>query len=171
MRPPAEGHDDVAELASERTAAGDLQAPEHIAIGLEQIDARQRQPSHLGLVLLLVAGLVAALLPLPQKLWPSLIRFADEDDVGNAFQDFRLHRCHRPAHSHHDAARLDLLENLEQTAPLNAHAGEADQVGAGETVEVDVLDIFVDQRHLVMFGNERGQQCEARHGQVSALPQ
>jgi hypothetical protein len=34
-RPPAEGHDDVAELASERAAAGDLQASEHVPVDLQ----------------------------------------------------------------------------------------------------------------------------------------
>src|SRR4029078_2461626 len=115
-------HDDIAELARERTAARDLQASEHVAIGFEQINARQRQPSHLGFILLLVAGLVAALLPLPQKLRPSLIRFANEDDVGKGFEGFPLDSRHGSANDDHDTPRLNLLENLNQPTPLNAHA-------------------------------------------------
>jgi hypothetical protein len=38
------------------------------------------------------------------------------------------HRRHRSANNSHDAARLDLLEDLDQPPPLDAHAGEADQV-------------------------------------------
>ena len=36
-------------------------------------------------------------------------------------------------------------------------------------VEVDVLDILVDQRHVVMIGHESGKQSEARNRQVGAL--
>ena len=153
-RPPAKCHDDIAELARERTAARDLQASEHVAIGFEQINARQRQPSHLGFILLLVAGLVAALLPLPQKLRPSLIRFANEDDVGKAFEDFRLDSRHGSANNDHDTPRLNLLEDLNQPTPLNAHAGQAHKIRPAETVEVDVLDILIDEHHLVMFGDK-----------------
>jgi hypothetical protein len=42
-------------------------------------------------------------------------------------------------------------------------------VGASEAVEIDVIDILVYQRHAVMVGHERGEQGEARHGQVRAL--
>src|SRR5262249_3062488 len=52
---------------------------------------------------------------------------------------------------------------------LDAHAGQADEVGASEAVEIDVIDILVYQRHAVMVGHERGEQGEARHGQVRAL--
>ena len=67
-RPAAEGHDDVAELASERAAAGDLQASEHIPIGLQQIDARQRQPGHVGLLGLLIAALGGSPAPSPARI-------------------------------------------------------------------------------------------------------
>src|SRR4029079_18818877 len=165
------GHDDIAELARERTAARDLQASEHVAIGFEQINARQRQPSNLGFILLLVAGLVAALLPLPQKLRPSLIRFANEDDVGKAFEDFRLDSRHGSANNDHEPPRPTLIKDLNQPTPLNAHAGQAHKIRPAETVEVDVLDILIDEHHLVMFGDKGSEQSEAGHGQVGALPE
>src|SRR5207247_3638086 len=46
--PPPESHNDGAELASERTAAGDLQASKHVTIRLEQIDAPQRASRHIA---------------------------------------------------------------------------------------------------------------------------
>ncbi len=38
-----------------------------------------------------------------------------------------------------------------------------------DLVEVDVLDILVDQRHVVMIGHKRGKQSEARNRQVGTL--
>ena len=34
--------------------------------------------------------------------------------------------------------------NLDQPPALDAHAGQADQVGTAETVEVDILDVLID---------------------------
>ena len=62
-RPPAEGHDDVAELAGEWTPPGDLQASEHVAIDLQQVDPRRRQFGNVRLLALLVPALMATLFP------------------------------------------------------------------------------------------------------------
>ena len=38
-----------------------------------------------------------------------------------------------------------------------------------ETVEVDIFDVLIDQRHVVMIGSKSGEQGEAGHGQVGAF--
>ena len=53
--------------------------------------------------------------------------------------------------------------------PLDAHAGQADKVGAAEPVEVDVFDVLVDQRHVVMVRDESGKQGQTGDRQVGAL--
>ena len=102
---------------------------------------------------------------------PGLVRLADEDDVGEAIQDFLLDRGKRTANDRHDAARPDLFQNLAHSSALNAHAGQTDKVGAGEPIEIDLLDILVDQRHAVMVGDERSEQGQAGNRQVGALAQ
>jgi hypothetical protein len=37
---------------------------------------------------------------------------------------------------------------------LDAHAGQADQVGAAKPVEIDLLHVLVDQRHIMMVGHK-----------------
>ena len=113
---------------------------------------------------------MAAPLPLAQELRPSLVRFADENDVGEPCQRFRLDRRHRSANNHHDPARLGLLENFDQPPPLDAHAGQANEVGAAQPLEIDVFDVFIDQRHLMMVGYKSSQQGEAGDRQVGAFP-
>jgi hypothetical protein len=42
---------------------------------------------------------------------------------------------------------------------LNAHSGYGDKVGAPEAIEIDVFDILVEQRHLMMVRDKRGEQA------------
>ena len=53
--------------------------------------------------------------------------------------------------------------------PLDAHAGDADDVGAGAALEVDGLDVLVDQRDCVLRRSQGGQQRQAGDRQVGAL--
>jgi hypothetical protein len=47
---------------------------------------------------------------------------------------------------------------------LNAHTRQADEVRATEPIKVDILDILIDQRHLMVFRNQGGEQCKAGDG-------
>ena len=58
---------------------------------LQEVEARRRHGTHVGLLGLLVATLVPALFPLPQEARPALIRLAHENDVGEAFKVVLLH--------------------------------------------------------------------------------
>ena len=62
-RAPAEDHDDVAELAGERAAARELHRAEGVPLHLEKVEARRRDPGHVGLLRLLVAARMPATLP------------------------------------------------------------------------------------------------------------
>ena len=110
-----------------------------------------------------------ALLPLTQEARPGLVRFADKNYIGYALDDLRFNRRHGSTHNNHDAARLDLIENFQQPRALDAHPRVADKIGATKAIEIDLLDIFVNQRDLVMVGNESGEQREAGHRQIGAL--
>ena len=91
-RAAAERDDDVAELAGEGTAAGDLHATEHVTAGLEEIDTRQRQLCYVGLFPLLVTGPMTSLLPVAQELGPGLVGLTDEHHIGQALQCLFPHR-------------------------------------------------------------------------------
>jgi hypothetical protein len=45
------------------------------------------------------------------------------------------------------------------------------EVRATETLKVDILDILIDQCHLMMIGNKSRQQSKAGNGQVGPLPE
>ncbi len=53
---------------------------------------------------LLVAALMTPLLPFAQELGPGLVGLAEEDDVGDPFQDLRLDSRHGAAYDGHDPA-------------------------------------------------------------------
>ena len=91
----------VAELTGERAAPQNLHAAEHVAIGLQQVDAWKRQVRQIGLVLLDIPALVAAPLSVAQELRPGLVRLA------------------------HDTERPDPLKDLAHPAALDAHPREA----------------------------------------------
>ena len=112
-----------------------------------------------------------ALFPGRQKLGPRLVRLADEDHVRQPFERFRLDGGHRPADDGHRATRTDLFQNLDETAPLDIHAGETHEVGSGQTVEVDVLDILVDERHVVMIRHQCREETETSDRQIGLLPE
>jgi len=91
-----------------------------------------------------------------QKLWPGIVRFTDEDDIGEVLEDLGFDGGHRaPDHGHH-AARSTLFENFDQAPSLNAHPRQADKVGAAQKLEIDVFDVLVNQRHLVTVWNQSG---------------
>ena len=65
--------------------------------------------------------------------------------------------------------RFSSVEDLPHPDPLHAHAGEADDVGPGNALEVDRLDVLVDQGDGVLGGRQRGQQRQAGDRQVGPL--
>jgi hypothetical protein len=65
-----------------------------------------------------------------------------------------LDRCQRSANHRHDAERPDPLQDLVHPAALDAHARETDHVGASKPRKIDVLDVFVDQRYVVMVRDD-----------------
>ncbi len=54
------------------------------------------------------------------------------------------------------------MEDLAHPRALNAHACHSDDIGAGNLVEVERLDVLVDDAHAVLGGRERGKQRQAR---------
>jgi hypothetical protein len=55
-----------------------------------------------------------------------------------------------------DFSPLQLDEDLADALALNDHTSRADDVGPGTPVEVDSLDVFVDQRDVVLRRRQRG---------------
>ena len=139
------------------TAARELHAAEQVVLHLEQVETRRRHLGHVGLLGLFVARLMAALFPFAQEARPGFLRLADEDDVGQLAEVIFLDRDPRAADDREHVALFQLGQNLVHPPPLHAHAGQADDVGPGEAVEVDRLDIFVDERDG-MLGRRQGRQ-------------
>ena len=146
----AEDHDDVAELALERAAAGILHGGRGVAVDLEQVEAGLRHRRHVGGPLLLVA---LPGRPAPgdvlQELRPGGLRLADEAGVAQAREELLVHRHERPAHDGEDLHLLELEEDLPHPLLLHDHPGDADDVVARQGLPVDVLDVLVEEGHLV----------------------
>ena len=99
---------------------------------------------------------MTALLPLAQKRWPGVVRFADEDDICKTFERLGFDGGHWPPDNRHHATRSTLFENFDQPAPLNAHPRQADEVCTAETLEINIFDVLIDQSHLVAVGDQSG---------------
>src|SRR4029079_13406512 len=76
-RPPAKRHDDVAELALKRAAAGKLNAAEKVMAHFEQVVPRHRQCRHVRFFGLLIAIRKPARLPVAETLGTRLLRLPD----------------------------------------------------------------------------------------------
>ena len=66
--------------------------PNSVVTHLQQVEPRRRHLGHVGLLGLLVAVLVPALLPLVEEPGPGLLGLADEDDVGQLAEVVLLRR-------------------------------------------------------------------------------
>ncbi len=168
-RAPAEGDDDVAELALERASARELQAAEGVVLHLQQVEPRRRDLGHVGLLGLLVALGVPALPPFVEEPRPGFLGLADEDHVGQVAEIILLDGHPRAARHAEAAALLQLGEDLLHAEPLHAHPRDADDVGPLATLPVDRLDVLVDQGDRVLARRQRRQQRQARHRQVGPL--
>jgi hypothetical protein len=66
-------------------------------------------------------------------------------------------------------ALLELGQYFAHAEPLDNHAGEADQIGLGQAVEVQRLDIFVDQSDMQIRRSQGGQEQERGEGYIGFL--
>ena len=112
---------------------------------------------------------MTSVLPFPEELGKGRIGLADENDISEVLKLFRLNRGHRTADDRENAAIANFAKDFAQAPPLNAHAGNTHHVGTTQTIEIDLLDVLIDKRHVVVLGNECGQQGQAGNRQVGAL--
>src|SRR5215469_26943 len=161
-RTAAKHDDDVAEFAGEGASSRELDTAVGVSAAPEEVEPRRRYPRHVGRLRLFVAALMAPFPPFPEEARPCLLGLPHEDDLGEVTEIVLLHSDPRAADDCEDAALLQLLQDLAHTPALHVHPGDADQVGAGATVEVDLFDVLVDQLHVVPGGGEGGKQRKAR---------
>ena len=112
---------------------------------------------------------MAPLLPFGEELGPGRLGLADEEDVGEVLERFRLDGRHGTADDGEAAPCAGFLQHFADAATLHAHAGDADDVGPRHALEVDRLDVLIDDRHAVMIGNQRGKQRKTGDRQVRPL--
>jgi hypothetical protein len=118
-----------------------------------------------------IAALVAATFPVAQELRPGLVRLADKDDIGKPIERLFLDRRQWSSDHGHDTERPHPFQDLAHPPALDAHPREAHEVSPRQARKIDILDVFVDQRYVVMIGNKRCKQGEACDRKVRALPQ
>jgi hypothetical protein len=127
-----------------------------------EVEPRRRYPRHVGCLRLFVAALMTPFSPFPEEARPCLLGLPHEDDLGEVAEIVPLHSDPGAADNCEDAALLQLSQDLSHSPALHVHPGDADQVGAGATVEVDLFDVLVDQPHVVPGEGEGGKQRKAR---------
>ena len=92
---------------------------------------------------LLVAAAVTTVLPLSQEQRPGVLRFTDEDHLGEIAEIVFRNADPRAADDREHAPAPQLLQDLAHPRPLHAHAGQPDEVRTLEPVEVDRLDVLI----------------------------
>ena len=157
-RPPPVHHDDVAELAVEGAAPGELDGHGPVAVDLQEVEAGQRRVEHAGLLVLAVLGLPGARRVVLQELRPRVLRLVHEDHVDLAAQLLRAERGEGAADHHELPAPPELRDDLEHPLLVDDVPGDAHDVGVG--VEVDRLDVLVTQDDVVLPGGETGHRGE-----------
>src|SRR5215471_10670860 len=110
-----------------------------------------------------------ALFPIAEELGPGFLGLADEDDVSERAEVILLYSYPGPADHGEDAALLQLGQNLAHAEALNAHAGHTHDIGAGQAVVIEGLDIFVKKRDVVPWWSQGCQQRQASNGQIGSL--
>jgi hypothetical protein len=118
---------------------------------------------------LVIPRAVTPLFPLPQKSRPGRIRLSDENDVSKAFEFLRFDGRHCAAHNSETASGSNLIKDLDQATPLNAHARETDHVSACQALEVDILYVLIDNGDIVVFRHERGEERKAGNRKIGSL--
>jgi hypothetical protein len=153
-RPPPVHHDDVAELARERTAARELDRHAPVLMDLHQIEARQWRVVHARLLVLPVLGLPLSGLVVFQELRPRVLRLVNEDDVHFVAELLGTERGERTAGHDELSAPPELRRDLEDAALVDHIAGEADDVRVD--LEVDRLDVLVHEDDVVLARRDAG---------------
>src|SRR5436190_13834636 len=158
-RPPAIGHDDVAELAVERAAAAGLEIEVEVHLGVEEIVPRRRRVHDVDLVDLMVVRLPHALGKVAAELGPGVLDLALEHRVEEA--DAALGTERRVWSAGHDVASalFELARDFERAAVLDVEHRYPDDVRLG--IEVDRLDLLVADLDLPVAGRERRNGGEA----------
>ena len=108
-------------------------------------------------------------MPVQQEPRPSLVGFTNKDNIGKAAKIVLLNADPRSAD--HDVATplLELTNELEHTVTLDAHSGDADDIGAFAATEIDFLNVLVDQSYVMRWGRECGQQGQSADREVRPL--
>ena len=161
----AEDGDDVAELAQERAAAGELDVGNQHLARVEQVVARQRQHGHVRALHLFVPrapGLAAG--HRLQELRPAGVGLADEDHVAQAGEELFVDAGVRAADDDDAGEVLQRLQDLAHALALHDHARQADDVVIPQRRQVDVVGVLVEERHLVGLLDERRQQRQRATG-------
>ena len=159
----------LAERASIGASAAGLHRHrlEQVAIELEQLMARARQVLQVVNLVGLVDLLQLAVAPVLQQLGPHQVGLALHDRVGMIQCFFGLERRMESAEDDRHAAFAELVAELIRAQRRADRGGHADQVPAA--VEVDVLEAFVAQRHVVVVGRQsRHQRNHQSHDQPPA---
>ena len=66
---------------------------------------------------------------------------------------------------------FELRENLQHTSPLHAHPGQRHDVGPGQPIVIERLNILVNDRDVMLGRRKSGQQRQAGRRQVGPLMQ
>ena len=112
-----------------------------------------------------------ALPPVLKKSRPGLFRLADEDHVGQVPEIVLANADPGTADHGERAAAFQFAKDFPHPCPLHVHARQADDVRLRDAVVVDRLDVFVDERHLMLVGCQRGQQRQASGRHTRPLAQ
>ena len=151
-RAAAVDHDDVAELALKRTAARVLQRAGGVAIDLEQIEARPRHLDHVGRLRLARS---ASAVGLP--------RAKSSRNCGQVVSASPTNlTSHRPSknssctETNGPPTTVKIFSSRSWSRIwrvrifLHVHAGHADDVVVAQRFPVDLLDVLVEQVHVVI---------------------
>ncbi len=107
--------------------------------------------------------------PLVQEHGPSRLGFAHERDVHQRFE-IRFFHCHpRAPHDHETISSTQFGQNFFHAKSLDAHSRHCHDVEFCERIKVDGLDVFIDERHVVLGWRECGEQGKARHRHVRTI--
>ena len=112
-RPAAVHDDDVAELAVEGAAAGELDRHRAVAIEPQQVEARQRRVVHARLLGLPVLGLPCAGRIVAQEARPGVLGLVHEEDVDLVAQLLRAQGGEGPSRDDELSAAPELRGDLE----------------------------------------------------------
>jgi hypothetical protein len=152
--------DDVAKLALERAAPRILQGRRGVAADLQLVEPRPGHLRHVGRRRLLVPRIGLQVVgKLVEKTGPGGLCFPHETHVAESLEKLLLHRHQRATDHREDVGLAEPHQNLPHPFLLDDHSRHADDVVARERRPVDLLDVLIDERH-VMLAAESGERRE-----------